>query len=157
MQREFGGAGNFDTSADYLRRFLEKESTGPEAQAAWSQLIAFYRTKGDVIGACSAFVRAAEDKDPPLYQVSSMANWLNGERELIGKMDVPERGALFKPMAALLEGHIKFATATDLSKLAWLHLHAGDDKRALEVAELGLKREPDNRHCQSLVDRLTQN
>lgn len=156
MQREFASGGRLDMSAHYLRNFLEEEPAGPEAQAAWHQLIALYRMQADVVGACSAFVRAAEISNPPLYQITSMANWLNGERDLIDKMDVPERGALFKPMARLLEGHIKAASATDLSKLAWLHLHAGDGRRALEVAELGLKREPENRHCQSLVDRLTE-
>lgn len=156
MQREFAGTGGLDMSAHYLRCFLEEESAGPDAQEAWNQLIAIYRMKADVVGACSAFVRSAEISDPPLYQVTSMANWLNGERELIDKMDVPERGALFKPMARLLEGHIKAASATDLSKLAWLHLHAGDGRRALEIAELGLKRDPENRHCQSLVERLVQ-
>lgn len=156
MQREFTGTGGLDKSAHYLRCFLEEEAPGPDAQAAWQQLIALYRIKGDVVGACSAFVRAADISDPPLYQITSVANWLNGERELIEKMDVPERGALFKPMARLLEGHIKIASATDLSRLAWLHLHAGDGRRALEVAELGLKRDSENRHCLSLVDKLTQ-
>jgi hypothetical protein len=155
MQREFAGAEGPETSAHYLRRFLEEESAGEDAQAAWQQLIAIYRATGNVVGGCSAFLRAAGLSDPPLYQITSMANWLNGERELIEKMDVPERGALFKPLARLLEGYIKVASATDLSRLAWLHLHAGDGRRALEVAELGLTRDPENRHCQGLVEKLT--
>lgn len=84
-----------------------------------------------------------------------MAHWLNSEREIIDRMSVVERGDLFKPIASLLESYIRVASATDLSRLAWLWLHAGNDERALEVAQIGLKREPDNRFCQSLVDKLT--
>jgi hypothetical protein len=155
IQREFGGDAALEASANYLRRFLEEEPTGEEAQLAWQQLISIYRETRNVVGGCSAFVRAAKISDPPLYQITSMANWLNSEREIIDRMDVIERSALFKPLAGLLEGHLKVASATDLSRLAWLHLHAGDGQRALEVAELGLRRDPENRHCQSLVDRLT--
>jgi hypothetical protein len=84
-----------------------------------------------------------------------MANWLNSERDIIDQMDVAERGALFKPLARLMEGHLQIASANDLSRLAWLHLHAGDGRRALDVAEIGLRRDPDNQHCQRLVEKLT--
>ena len=70
-------------------------------------------------------------------------------------MDVAERGALFRPVAALMERHIKQASATELSRLAWLHLHAGDTRRALEVAEIGIEREPGNSFCQRLIERLS--
>jgi hypothetical protein len=155
IQRECGGDAALQFSADYLRRFLEKEPTGEEAQGAWQQLITIYHATGDVVGGCGAFLRAAEISDPPLYQIASMAQWLNSEREIIDRMDVVERGALFKPLAKLLESHLREASSTDLSRLAWLHLHVGDQKRALEVAEIGLTRDPENRHCQSLVERLT--
>jgi hypothetical protein len=99
-------------------------------------------------------LRAAEINEPSLYQISNMANWLNGEREIIDNMDVAERGALFKPLARLMERHLPGATGTDLSRLAWLHLHAGDRLRAFEVADLGLQRDPDNLFCQRLVEKL---
>ena len=69
-------------------------------------------------------------------------------------MDVDERGTLFKPLAALLEENLVEASATDLSRLSWLYLHCGDDSRALDVANLGLKREPENIHCQRLAAKL---
>ena len=54
-----------------------------------------------------------------------------------------------------MEARLPEASATDLSRLAWLHLHCGDAKRALEVSDLGIKRDPDNIHCQRLVAKLT--
>lgn len=154
INRESEGEKGVEATANYLRRFLEKNPSAEDSQQAWQQLIAIYRATGNVIGGCNAFLRAAEIKDPPLHQIASMAHWLNSEREIIDQMSVVERGDLFKPIAKLLESYLPVASATDLSRLAWLHLHAGDDGRALEVAQLGLKREPENRFCQGLVDRL---
>lgn len=154
LQREFDGSAGLEKSAEYIRRFLELRPEADEARTAWERLIAIYRATRNVIGGSSAFLRAAEISDPPIDQISSIAHWLNSERDIIDKMDVIERGALFKPLARLMEIHLPEATATDLSRLAWLHLHAGDDRRAREVAEIGLKRDPENRYCQSLLEKL---
>jgi hypothetical protein len=69
--------------------------------------------------------------------------------------DGVERAAVFKPSARLMEGSPSSASATDLSRLAWLHLHAGDQRRALDMAELGLQRDQDHMYCQNLVDKLS--
>jgi hypothetical protein len=155
LEYEVAGDAGIETSADYVRRFLEERPPAKEAEDAWQWLISIYRETNNVVGGCSAFLRAAEISEPPLDQISRMAHWLNSEREVIDEMDVAERGALFKPLARLMEEYLPVASATELSRLAWLHLHAGDERRALEVAELGLRREPDNLYCQNLVERLS--
>jgi hypothetical protein len=155
LEYEVHGNVGLAKSADYLRRFLEESPPLEQAQIAWQRLINVYRAVNDVIGGCSAFLRASEISEPPLYQVSNMANWLNAE--IKEKLDAGERGALAKALARLMETYLPVASATDLSRLAWLHLHAGDDQRALQVAESGLQREPGNVYCQRLVDRLQVN
>lgn len=154
LQAEVRGDTGLDISSEYIRRLLETKPTAKVAQEAWQRLINLYRETNNVLGACSAFVSAAEISEPPLHQISNMAMWLNNQRDAIEKMDFAERGALFKPMARLMERHLPEASATDLSRLAWLHLHAGDEKRAFDLAELGLRREEDNQYCQRLVDKL---
>lgn len=154
LWQEIEGKAGLEKSADCVRRFLEEKPTEVEARAAWQKLITIYRATKNVAGSCSAFLRAAEISEPSLHQISSMANWLNGEREVIEQMDVAERGALFKPLARLMEKHSDVATATDLSRLAWLYLHAGDSQHALVVAKLGLEREPENLFCERLVNKL---
>ena len=67
-----------------------------------------------------------------------------------------QRNALFKPLAAIMERHRESATATDLSRLAWLYLHCGDADAALRTAERGLEAEPYNVHCFRLVRRITE-
>lgn len=91
---------------------------------------------------------------PPLHQVSDMANWLNTEKDVFGAMEVADRRTVFGPMAGLMERYLAIASANDLSRLAWLHLNAGNENWALRIAEIGLEREPSNMHCQRLVERL---
>jgi hypothetical protein len=154
LEREVRAKGSLVREAEYVGRFLEEKPKPADAQAAWRRLVAIYRSNGNVVGGCSAFLRAAEDSNPPLNEISNMARWLNGDREVMERMDVDERSALFEPMARLMEKHIDRASATDLSRLAWLHLHAGNKRRALEFAKLGLRREPDHLYCDRLVRRL---
>ncbi len=141
-------------AADYVRRFLESKPNEEDACKAWQKLINLYRAVGDIRGACNAVLRLAETTEPTLDLLSSTANWLNSDRSLIETTDVSDRQTLFKPLARLLEQHIKVASATDLARLAWLHLHAGDQARALEVAEIGLAKEPTNPYCLRLVEKL---
>jgi hypothetical protein len=154
LQQEDQGKIGRGRAAEYIRRFLEQQPPIHEAQAAWQRLTLLYRASNDVIGACTAFVNAAAGSEPPLYQVSDIANWLNSENDIIDNMDVVERASVFGPMAALLERHLPAASATDLSRLAWLHLHAGNEQRARDVADLGLQRDPDNVYCQRLAQRF---
>jgi hypothetical protein len=155
LERELGDGNSIDRAAECLRRFLESRPSPSQAQTAWQQLVSLYRITGDVIGATGAFLKAAQITAPPLDEVSAMANWLNPAPELKGSMDIVERSALCKPLAKLMEARLPEASATDLSRLAWLHLHSGNSERALEVSELGLKREPENIYCQRLVAKLT--
>jgi hypothetical protein len=142
-------------ASECIRRYLESHPPSNQIGAVWQRLVPLYRSMGDVIGGCGAFLKAAETLAPPLNEISSMANWLNTASEIKIDMDIDDRRALFTPLARLMEARLVEASATDLSRLAWLHLHAGNDQRALEVAELGLERERDNIHCGRLVIKLT--
>lgn len=151
-------AGNeLEDEAVYVRRFLEERPEGLEAYMAWMRLVSIYRRMGGVggvAGSCGAFLSAAEIEDQDIAEVSSMANYVNSNREIINEMDADQRSALLKPLAKLMEKHRDVATATDLSRLAWLYLHSGAQNLALKTAKEGLQGEPENEYCQRLVDRL---
>ncbi len=154
LEEEISGDKGANRSAEYVRRYLESTPSPPEARAAWQRLVLIYRVFGDVVGGCGAFLKAAEIASPQLDEISAMANWLNTAPELKDDMDVIERRALLRPLARLMEAHLAEASATDLSRLAWLHLHSGGEQRARDVAEIGLEREPGHIHCHRLVTRL---
>lgn len=154
IEKEFGDADATQRASEYTRRFIEQAKEGEDVTSAWVMLTEMYKQMGDAVAGTNAFVRAAEVQPPPLYQVSQMANWLNNSSEAFEGLDVADRAVIFKPLAQLFEQHYQEATAADLSRLAWLHLHSGDDARAREVAYEGLNREPDNLHCSKLIKRL---
>lgn len=156
LEQEVPDPSSGHRASECIRRYLESHPPTNQSGAAWQRLVPLYRTMGDVIGGCGAFLKAAESLAPPLNEISSMANWLNTASDIKADIDIDDRRALFTPLARLMEDRLVEATATDLSRLAWLHLHTGNDHRALEVAELGLKREPDNIHCVRLVIKLAQ-
>lgn len=154
LEEEISGRSGIDRTAKWVRQYLETLPPIDQARAAWQRLVVLYRSMGDVIGGCSAFLNAADITDPPLEEVSKMAHWLNNAPEVKGSMDIVERSVLFEPFARLMERHLVEANATDLSRLAWLYLHYGDEHRALDIANLGVEREPENTHCQRLVAKL---
>lgn len=155
IHEELHGSGENKGTADYVRRYIEQASDGPLARAAWRRLAELYQRSGDLIGACGAFVRAFDGGDTALAEISNVANWVNVSRSSIAGMDFTDRRAVFGSLAGLMERRIGEASATDLSRLAWLYLHAEDVDRAREVADMGLQKEPNNRHCQRLIERLS--
>lgn len=156
LEQEGGGHAGTDSATECVRRYLETQPGPAEAGAAWQKLVSLYRSTGDVLGGCDAFLKAAATNDPPLYEISDMANWLNNSAEVRDGVEVTDRSAVFRPLSRLMEEHLHEASATDLSRLAWLHLHSGDTRRALEVADIGLDREPDNIYCQRLSIKLRE-
>ena len=141
-------------AAECIRKFLESRPLIAEMRDAWERLLHIYRAEGDVVGGVGAFLNAADIVPPPMDDISAVANWANNASELRQKMDLTERSAILQPLAMLMERYIGHGSATDLSRLAWLHLHCGSNARALEVAKLGNQKDRYNSHCQRLVTKL---
>ena len=146
--------GDTDRVAKCIRSYLEQVSEGEGAVRAWRRLGLVYRRLNDVRASCSAFLNASRIVETELDEISSMANYINSSRDLIVEMDPIQRSAILRPLARLMETHIEKASATDLSRLAWLYLHSEDETRALQVAKLGIDREVDNLHCLRLVQKI---
>lgn len=154
LEEEQGEVDGLDRAAECVRRFLETSPEPTTARSAWLRLKHLYGLKRDVIGSCGAFLRAAELADPSLDEISHMANLINNSDE-VKAYDRDERAAFYTPLAALMEKHLSKASATDLSRLAWMYLHIGDEERALSVAGRGVQLDPTNVHCRRLVAKLT--
>lgn len=146
--------GRSEKSAEYLRRYIELNPNGEHVASAWEQLVFYYRSSGDAMAALGAFVQFASLVPPPVMQMSEMANTLNNSLDMKSRLDLTERYALLQPLISMLEGSVKLLSATDLSRLAWLHLHSGNPFRAYELADQGVKLDPENTHCRRLLIRL---
>ena len=154
LEQEINGRINTEKAVEYIRLYLETHPEPEMAAKAWQKLVYLYRLSQNVIAGCDAFLRAAETSDPPLDEVSEIANWLNNSDALKDTLDVEDRKPLCSPLSRLMEQKIGECSATDLSRLAWLYLHSGETARARDLADLGLRREPSNIYCGRLVTRL---
>lgn len=141
-------------SADYLRRYLEQTPNGSQAAYAWERLVGHYRSIDDAMAALGAFVNLSHIVAPPISQVTEIANLLNNSNSFKSQIDLSERHIVLRPIIVMLERNLQQLSPTDLSRLAWLHLHCGNAVRAREVAELGARIDPENTHCRRLIIRL---
>ena len=143
-------------AAACVRRYLEASAGQADVAEMWKRLAELYRRIGDTLGSCSAFLAAAELCEPTLEEVSRMANLVNGAADVREQMDVHQRRTVFEPLVKHMEPFREFASATELSRLAWLYLNSGRREEALETTQKALEREPANIHCLRLYDRLSQ-
>ena len=156
LHEESGAADSLECAADCLRRFLEQSHDVADQREGWNQLVHLYRETRNWTAAAHAGVRACALPDTPFSVLSNTANWLNNLlRENYLAIDTDEKRLLYRELAQLMERHKGEADATDLSRLAWLHLHLRDVSRAMEIAEEGLAIDEYNEHCLRLVKRLS--
>ncbi len=147
---------SYNLESEYLRRYIESNPSGPSVQIAWERLAQLYKSSEDVLAACHAYTQSFQIGEPPYFSISNAANWLNQQRDALAGLDLADRKAIFMPLATLMEARLLEATPTDISRLAWLHLHAGDHKRSDELAQIGLSKDPNNLYCQRLIERLSR-
>ena len=143
---------------EYLRRYLE---VAPESskEAVWLKLAGRCRSSEDPTGEIHALCEAALLSSSKVDDLGRYANRLNGRiRELksdrIEEAWSPEVQDLLNRVTGKMENCLEQLNATDCSRLAWLYLNVGNDDRALDIARLGIKREPENDYCLKLVQKL---
>ena len=98
-----------------------------------------YRVADDALGEMHARLQLAELPRSPINELSSSASRLNGllaRREI--QLDNDERRLMVARFRTLLEAHLAEADATDLSRLAWLCIHAHDLEAAKRWVTAGL-------------------
>lgn len=151
-----------DEAKKYMRSFLETAEI-PDRLPAWQRLADLCKESADPQGEVHALCEAALLPTSTLDDLTELANRLNNRlREFKDHSVEPSispavrehlRNNLARVITAL-EKHLSKLSATDCSRLAWLHLNVGNAERAYDVAKLGLKREPTNEYCLKLVSNL---
>jgi hypothetical protein len=156
LYKEEGSAQGIIWAKDAMRRYLESgDSTVPAAQV-WSQLAGFCRASRDPQGEVHALIEVADMPGIKADELSRSADTVNrllaaAKREGRQLFQTEERKYLVGKLAAKLEQCYDDLYATDLSQLAWLHLHLNNEARAGAFVMEGLKLDPDNEHCLSLA------
>ena len=154
LRSEAAADGDPEGQKQALRSYLQV-SKGLDAVPAWKQLALACKYDNDLLGEVHAWAEMASTDEVPLEEISRAVNRVNAIfRDSKGVAPTDERGILLRRFVDVMARRQSEANADDLSRLAWLYLQLRDTRRAREVAMLGLGREPDNIHCQRLVERI---
>jgi hypothetical protein len=93
--------------------------------------------------------------DVPFYDLSNTANRLNQFlKNHRVEIETEEKRFLADRIATVLSARQSEARADDLSRMAWLSIHLGQESTAREYVQAGLKMEPGNYHLVKLAQRL---
>ena len=150
--------GSADLSKEYLRRYLEV-APALEKPQVWVKLADRCRGSGDELGEVHALCEAAIEAGSDVERLGEYGNRLNNR--IRGMKDQNSDTVWSEGITALLlrvvevfERRLSELNATNCSRLAWLYLTVGNTDRARDVANLGLRRDPDSEYCQRLVQKL---
>ncbi|HEX4773427.1 MAG TPA: NB-ARC domain-containing protein [Bryobacteraceae bacterium] len=148
---ESGGDRTGDEVLNVLTRYLESGPSAQEQQKTWERISQVHRRRRDWAGYLNAVLQIAEMPASDMLTVSDAANTINS---LKSEVDITQRKAFAHRLISVMESRLGEADATDCSRLGWLLLQVGNEKRAYEVAQAGLNHEPENEFCINLAKKL---
>ena len=145
----------YDQAKEAVRRFLETNSLGEDAAKAWQLLSrACYRSR-DYLGVIHASVERSRVSHVPFHDLSNTANTLNKLlNESPDMLDKDQKTYWVDKLALVLRERKSEAKSSDLSRMAWLEIHRGQEALAIEYVKDGLKIDPDDYHLVKLAQRL---
>jgi hypothetical protein len=152
---EQGTDDGFRFAKEELHRFLENDPPKQLAGDAWHLLSKACYYTNDAIGDIHASIERAQVSGVPFHELSSIANRLNSFLKSQGMgFDKDQKRYLADKLAAVLNDRKDEALASDLSRMAWLSIHLGQESAAREYVSMGLGMEPHNYHLIKLAQRL---
>jgi tetratricopeptide (TPR) repeat protein len=144
--------GELEAAQTAIEQYLERT---PGDAAAWRKLAEIRRAQHDALGELHARVELAETSEATYDDASHVANLMNAQLRLgTLHLDDDAKRVLVTRIRRLLEAGAASATATDLSRLAWLCIHLRDQNAATKYTQMGLERQPTNDYCQALAKQL---
>ena len=136
---------SIEEAKKYIRQYLQTAKT-PEKRSAWKKLAKLCKLSNDARGEIHALCEAALLQSSNQDELGDLANSLNyrirdlkyHENEDAWSGDVQELlGQVIEAMERLLPE----LSATNCSRLAWLHLNTGNQNRAHDVSRIGTERD----------------
>jgi len=145
----------YECAKEELRRFLENSPPGEEAAEAWRLLGHCCYQTDDSLGEVHAFIERAQAIPVPFHDLSNTANRLNiFLRERGFEIDRDQKRDLASRILFVLNQRKSEAEAGDLSRMAWLAIHLGQESIAIDYVRTGLSYESDNYYLLKLAQKL---
>lgn len=155
LYEEGNAPGWVEEARKAVRMYLQSAPAGVDQIGAWRKLAWLCELAGDPTEEAHALVKLAELPDATFGTISSAANRLNALFSgPSGAVDVEAKRVLASRVVRLMESRLTEADATDLSRLAWLHLRLKNDEVARRYTAQGFAMQPTNIHIGNLAERL---
>lgn len=146
---------------EYLERFVEY-CAREERLGGWLRLARLCEDTADVHGEiralCEAGIATGHDQDGLKYVVRRVNRRLwEMKRSGIEEVRSLRVTEVVEMLAEDMERRRNGLTSVNCSGLAWLHLNIGGHqaiRKARNIADLGLSKDPGNEHCLRILDRL---
>jgi hypothetical protein len=139
----------------YLRRYLEDVDDPEEARVVWSQLSRLCRGTEDWVGEIHALVELCSLPGTNVREISDGLNrWNSLFKQQTLSIAGDERQILGRRLVQLFEQNPAAATATDMSRAAWICMALHEEQRAEKFVRQGLALDPENEYCQNLAAKL---
>lgn len=148
-------SGRTEEARSAVASFLERSGDPHGRAEAWQRLADLARRERDAPAEMHALVEFAQQEGLEFDDVSRVASRINGlVKNEPRAVDSDEKRILIKRLIDVLASRVREASATDLSRLAWLCIHVRDVESARRYVEIGLQDEPDNEYLINLDRRL---
>ena len=144
----------------YTRRYLQTSDVSDSHRLeAWNRLAGLYRASNDFEGEIHSICEAAMLPTSQPSDLGKFANRINArvfEMKKSGPVDLSSSVVRdnLQNISHYMDRFSDRMSADDCSALAWLFVNAANLERARDVAELGLKKDPQNHHCKNIIERL---
>jgi tetratricopeptide (TPR) repeat protein len=144
---------------DALRRFIESDDDSTPKALIWQNLADLCNATADLQKEVQALVELANVSNTSTEDLSLIADrinrsFANAKRDGNVLFQADERKHLFGKLIRQLEARLAYLDPTDLSRLAWLYMHIGNEERAYTLAKRGLEMDSENDYCIRLVQKI---
>lgn len=138
-----------------LEQDPDSQTKTSELVKAWKYIADLSKVTRDIRAELNAIVGLVRVRDVHFFEISNAANRFNSRLAAAGsKLGAEDKHILARDLAVAMSHRASEASPTDLSRLAWLYLHLGDEEAAKTYTIRGLKKDPSNGYCNKLSDRL---
>ncbi len=145
----------------YLRAYLETDAPVARRRDVWRRVAERCRAMGDAMGEIHGLCEVALLASAREGDMGNCVNMLNNRLRVMKAEQVDaawseEVRSLLHSVCERMQRGLADLTSTDCSRLAWLYMNNGSAERARDIVHVGLKRDPQNGHCQNLQERLAR-
>jgi tetratricopeptide (TPR) repeat protein len=137
-----------------LRFYIESTTETENLKSAWRKLSSAYQRNNMFQEALDASIRAIELPVADIRNISTVANNINTSKQSLESLTQEDRNRFYRRVVTIMEPRIDECLAIDLSRLAWLHLHLNDARRAYDLAQKGIKLDPNSEYCTRILEKL---